>query len=105
MSIAKRIVQFDGLCIARIDIEDDAGAIHRYAKRAIIPRADTTHVKWPGGQTLELIHEAEGPTLQQEAAGLPEMIVVAYIELRPRGGRHRRVEFYEYTRTPFPEDL
>jgi hypothetical protein len=96
MSIAKRIVQFDSNFIGWIDIEDDAGDIHHYAKRGVIPNADTVHVRWMGGQTVELASGPDGINLRQDAPGLPDRLVAAFLVLRPRGGRHRRIEFYDY---------
>jgi hypothetical protein len=36
MSTAREVKQFDGNAIGWIDIEDDAGKVHRYRKRAVI---------------------------------------------------------------------
>ena len=64
----------------------------------MIPNAATVHVRWMGGQIVELASGADGPTLRQETTGLPDRLVAAFLVLRPRGGRHRRFEFYEYER-------
>src|SRR5262245_56204198 len=97
MSTAKEVRQFDGNSIRWIDIEDDAGQVHHYVKRAVIANADAAHVHWNGGQSLELLYTLEGPTLTQAAPGLPERIVVALLIPYARR-RHRRVEFYDYAR-------
>ena len=51
-----------------------------------------------GGQIVELASGADGPTLRQETTGLPDRLVAAFLVLRPRGGRHRRMEFYDFER-------
>ena len=60
MTIAKRIVQFDANFIGWIDIEDDAGAVHHYVKRGVIPTAGSVHVRWNGGQTIEVDAPLDG---------------------------------------------
>lgn len=90
MAVAKQVSDVERTALAWLEIEDEDGAKYRYSKKDLNSDGASCHVGWEytgGPLRAKLIREDDGtPVLRQDEPGLPEKIVVDFIELSAMPG-------------------